>query len=254
MDASLLMSPDYIQPLLPSELNYLVSHVFERDTISFLRHSAAKKFIQWRSSSNISKPQSLYRPLSQSTSLVPLSSSALVGATNSYTLARVNDHAQREEKLAQIRLSNWAADLTRSFHNEKCQFESLKVSERAVWLTERLSECVQEGTLVPVSQDGSILRPSSSSSGAVSRRSKGKSSRKRKDVGTSLSLGVDPFDPLGLLQLSEDMKRRALFALKVVGSFGIIGGLAFWVARARNWSVDNTELGIEELLGRVGVW
>lgn len=48
MDASLLMSPDYVQPLLPSELGALVSHVFDPESIPWLRHAAAKKFIAWR--------------------------------------------------------------------------------------------------------------------------------------------------------------------------------------------------------------
>src|SRR6202000_2471800 len=47
-----LMSPDYVQPLLPSELTVLVNQVFNPDTISWLRHSAAKKFISWRSRTN----------------------------------------------------------------------------------------------------------------------------------------------------------------------------------------------------------
>jgi hypothetical protein len=48
MDASLLMSPDYVQPLLPSELVTLVNQVFDPDSIAWLRHSAAKKFLAWR--------------------------------------------------------------------------------------------------------------------------------------------------------------------------------------------------------------
>ncbi|KAF2691645.1 hypothetical protein K458DRAFT_325152 [Lentithecium fluviatile CBS 122367] len=48
MDASLLMSPDYVQPLLPSELAALVNQVFDPDSIAWLRHSAAKKFLAWR--------------------------------------------------------------------------------------------------------------------------------------------------------------------------------------------------------------
>jgi hypothetical protein len=255
MDASLLMSPDYIQPLLPSELNYLVSQIFSRDTISWLRHSTAKKIINWRTSSNIDKPQSLYRPLNQSISLIPISSSSVLsgplGATNSYTLARVNDHTQREERMAQIRLSNWAADLTRSFQNEKRQFEALKISERAVWLTERIGECVQDGTIVPVSQirpSSSISRHPSSKSGPLTR-----SMRRRKGPTNQTNIGVDPVDPLGLLQLNEDLKRRAFFALRIVGSFGIIGGLAFWIARAKEWHGDS-DMGASDWLGILGVW
>ena len=48
MDASLLMSPEYIQPLLPSELATLVLQVFDPDSIAWLRHCAAKKFMAWR--------------------------------------------------------------------------------------------------------------------------------------------------------------------------------------------------------------
>ncbi|KAA8614754.1 CDC3 Septin family protein [Pyrenophora tritici-repentis] len=48
MDASLLMSPDYVQPLLPSELGALVHKVFDPESIAWLRHSAAKKFLAWR--------------------------------------------------------------------------------------------------------------------------------------------------------------------------------------------------------------
>ncbi|KAF1834458.1 hypothetical protein BDW02DRAFT_568986 [Decorospora gaudefroyi] len=48
MDASLLMSPDYVQPLLPSELTALVNQVFDPESIAWLRHSAAKKYLTWR--------------------------------------------------------------------------------------------------------------------------------------------------------------------------------------------------------------
>lgn len=48
MDASLLMSADYVQPLLPSELTALIEQVFDPDSISWLRHTAAKKFLTWR--------------------------------------------------------------------------------------------------------------------------------------------------------------------------------------------------------------
>lgn len=230
MDASLLMSPDYVQPLVPSELATLVAQVFGRDGISWLRHSTAKKLVQWRNeSAPVEKPQSLYRPLSLAASA---SSSqvltAPVGATTSFALARMTDHTQREERLAQIRLSNWAADLQRSLQNERRRFEELARSERAVWLTERLGECVQDGTIIPISQarQGSYAGASGMlvKQGTYSRAGKPETS-------------LNPQDPLGLLQLNEDMKRRGLIALQVVSSFGIIGGLAFWMSRS--WQAEN---------------
>jgi hypothetical protein len=231
MDASLLMSPDYVQPLLASELSYLVSQIFERDTISWLRHSAAKKFVQWREGSSLSeKPQSLYRPLDPR----PSGSTVLtgpIGATTSYALARVTDHAQREERIAQVRLANWAADLQRSLANERRRFENLARSERAVWLTERLGECVQDGTIVPLSQ----ARQTNFALAAYERRPE-TYSRKRS--------GVDPHDPLGLLQLNAELKRKSWIALQVVSSLGVIGGLAYYITRS--WQTTDGE--------PVGVW
>jgi hypothetical protein len=231
MDASLLMSPDYIQPLLPSELSYLVTQVFSRDNISWLRHSAAKKFVQWRTSDPISRPQSLYRPLSQSQSLVSSSPQILtapVGATTSYALARITDHTQREERIAQVRLANWAADLQRSLQNERARFESLARSERAVWLTERLGECVQDGTIVPLSQ----ARQTSFASDSGILVKQGTYSRKKRNAEMGgYGEGVNPHDPLGLLQLNEEIKRRAWFALQLVGGVGFFGGLAYFFTR-----------------------
>ncbi|KAH7405943.1 Septin-domain-containing protein [Phaeosphaeria sp. MPI-PUGE-AT-0046c] len=78
MDASLLMSPDYVQPLLPSELVTLISQVFEPDSISWLRHSAAKKFLSWRKRTRFSN-ESLRLQLKQPAS--PTASVGLAGGT-----------------------------------------------------------------------------------------------------------------------------------------------------------------------------
>jgi hypothetical protein len=232
MDASLLMSPDYVQPLLPSELSYLVSQIFERDTVSWLRHSAAKKFVQWRNSSSALDRTPLHRSLSQSSSSQILT--APVGATTSYALARITDHTQREERIAQVRLANWAADLQRSLANERARFENLAKSERAIWLTERLGECVQDGTIVPLSRARPTQHPA------------------YKDLASTYSLkrnssgyeAMNPHDPLGLLQLNEDLKRKGWFVLQVVSSLGIIGGLAFYISRS--WQTTESET--------VGLW
>jgi len=235
MDASLLMSPDYVQPLIGSELPSLVAQMFDRDTISWLRHSAAKKFVQWRASSTpISRPQSLYQPLSSSC----VSSQILtapVGATTSFALARITDHTQREEKIAQVRLANWAADLQRSLQNERARFDALARSERAVWLTERLGECVQDGTIIPVSQARRELPQFDSGSGALVKQ--GTYSRRREREREMRGV-LDAHDPLGLLKLNEEMKRRGWIVLKLVSSFSILGGIAFWITR----SLQGTEV------------
>ncbi|RDW71047.1 hypothetical protein BP6252_07610 [Coleophoma cylindrospora] len=231
MDASLLMSPDYVQPLVSSELAVLVDQVFDQDNISWLRHSAAKKIIQWKNaSSSTDRPQDLYRPLSLGSSVVSSQLTATTCATTSYALARITDHTQREERLAQIRLSNWAADLQRSIKNEQLRFEQVARNERAFWLTERLGECVQDGTIVPLSQARQMSFPGDSS--ALTKRD---GRRHDKHYGS-----LDPHDPLGLLQLNADLKKRGILTLQVVSSFGIIGGLAFWISRG--WQSGNGSL------------
>jgi hypothetical protein len=235
MDASLLMSPDYVQPLFPSELAFLVDQIFERETASWLRHSAAKKCLQWRRGSLTSAAltKSIPPSLSLNSSYSLAASSRIVtppiGAANTYTLARITDHTQREERLAQVRLSKWASDLQRSLQNERARFEALARGERAVWLTERLNECVQDGTIVPIS--------------AARRRNDSPISRELVKHGaayarcTARGASLDQYDLLGLIELNADMKRKSWAALQILGSFGIIGGLAIWLAR--NWNSEN---------------
>lgn len=223
MDASLLMSPDYVQPLINSELPILVSQIFDRDAISWLRHSAAKKFLQWRASSTpVSRPQSLYRPIS--TGMVSSQTmTAPVGATTSYALARITDHTQREERIAQVRLANWAADLQRSLQNERMRFEALARGERAVWLTQRLGECVQDGTIVPLSEARD--HKFDPESNALVKQG---TYYRRKQMS---SMGVNREDPLGLLQLNREMQKKAWVLVKVMGGFGILGGFAYWLVK-----------------------
>merc|ERR1711939_1208861 len=214
MDASLLMSPDYIQPLIPSELHVLVSQIFDQDSVSWLRHSAAKKFITWRSSSTpVSRPQSLYQPLTSSLS-----------GSQSLT--------------APVRLANWAADLQRSLQNERARFEALARSERAVWLTERLGECVSDGTIVPISQARKNDPAYDTTSGALVKQGTYSRRRTQRDVRG----GVDRHDPLGLLMLNEELKRKGWIVFKVVSSFGLLGRLAYWVTRTLQGAETETAM------------
>lgn len=88
MDASLLMSPDYVQPLLPSELAALVKQVFDPESIAWLRHSAAKKFLAWRRRTKLPGDsfilQSLQQPRSPTTTSVGLNGATInTSATSS---------------------------------------------------------------------------------------------------------------------------------------------------------------------------
>ncbi|KAK1780350.1 Septin-domain-containing protein [Copromyces sp. CBS 386.78] len=288
MDASLLMSTDYVEPLVPSELTRLVERVFSPDGASWLRHSAASKYVQWRKGLVPEKP-SVPSPISPSSvfSLSPSSnnghsrpgtassflsryntSGGPIGATSSYALARITDHTQREERLAQVRLANWATELQKSLANERAQYESLARNERAVWLTEKIGECVVDGTLVPISSTSSSNSGSRDRSGSnrslSTRRRRGDTRQSTADRQRQQELGLFGFgyhgyghaygnghrqhqhqshqhrhqkqrqretDPLGLMEIADELMYKSLIALEVLGSLGVLGGLAIWVGR-----------------------
>ena len=282
MDASLLMSPDYVQPLVSTDLALLVEQVFCPDGVSRLKHAAARKFAQWRRPSvpedssadrvnndYASRPQSLYRPLnlgggsrnelgifsSSANALGPGILTAPLGAPSSFALARITDHTQREEQLAQIRLANWAAELQRSLDNERARYEKLARSERAIWLTERLGECVKDGTLVAVSPAAEnavnaaniIQQQQQAAENALAVPGKKRHSTKSKKSGRrsmwagtstasssnsklSLPSSFSREDPLGLLEVTAGLRARSLLVLEVLGSLGVLGGVALWMA------------------------
>ncbi|KAK0646309.1 hypothetical protein B0T16DRAFT_328701 [Cercophora newfieldiana] len=237
MDASLLMSPDYVQPLISTDLATLVHRVFSQDGASWLRHFAARKYVQWRNSKANIKPFSLQQPLSLSGSpsqphqsrsnnnsqiLTPA-----MGPTSSYALARITDHTQREERLAQVRFANWAADLQKSLANERAQYAALARGERAVWLTEKINECVQDGSLVPLPGRGRSRS---------TERIREQIRRKLRVDPTAVAAGFgNPGgqvemhqDPLGLLQVASELRYKGLVALEVLGSLGLVSGLIVW--------------------------
>ncbi|OTB17926.1 hypothetical protein K445DRAFT_315663 [Daldinia sp. EC12] len=231
MDASLLMSSEYVQPLMTSELKYLVDNVFSPSGISWLRYAAAKKYLEWRNTTP-SRPRHLYQPLSlpgpAPSSLRGRPPENPISPRSCLALARLNDQ-QSAHNPPRLHVVDWAADLQRSLASERAQYESLARGERAIWLTERLNECVQDGTLVAVNKH------EGTNSIGVKRVSK-----------RGLSTKTMPHqDPLGLLQVTADLKAKGWFALEVIGSLGVIGGLAFWISR-QHWHMDPLELALAD--------
>ncbi|KAM7219843.1 hypothetical protein V8F06_004698 [Rhypophila decipiens] len=267
MDASLLMSPDYVEPLQSSELSVLVEQVFSQNGAAWLRHAAARKYVQWRKSgAELSKPYPSPRVslspartnlshldspsygLSRLPSEFSLSSrnnqilTPAMGATSSYALARIADHTQREERLAQVRLANWAAELQKSLAKERAEIETIARGERAIWLAEKLNECVQDGTLVPASgrnqsssrRNGTDVWRSSTHTSSRRRRPGGErvsSSSSATSTSSASQTGAEHQDPLGLLQVAADLRYKSIVALEVLGSLGVLGGLALWISR-----------------------
>ena len=241
MDASLLMSPDYVQPLVSSELAILVQRVFDKENVTWLRYLAAKKLVYSQRGMGSVPLRTLYsdspttsNPLLSKFSTYPASpmissssSQAVVSyssSASSYLQARLADHTQREEKLAQIRLAKWAGDLQRCLQNERARYEAISRGERAVWLTQRLGECVDDGSLVPI-RGFSINEDSGKESTSTSTRL----------MDASAKYGyINPRDPLGLLRWNEATRKKGWIAFQVVGSFGVLGAIAIWIAK--NWN------------------
>lgn len=210
MDASVLMSPDYEPPLVESELSALVERVFDPDNIAWLRHSAAKKLIQVASNS-ISYPEP------SSSSLIPqvVSSYPMNSSTSySYTSARIANYAQHEEQRAHAQLTKWAADLQRSLRNERERYLNQSHKPASQTHTSLIT------TIERNPETGNILI----------HRSPNPPSTKHYYCPIPT-----PHDPLGLIQWNDELRRRSWFIVQVVGSVGVVGGLALWLARAWGW-------------------
>ncbi|KAJ5745575.1 hypothetical protein N7520_010757 [Penicillium odoratum] len=242
MDASTLMSPDYVQPLSSSELDTLVQKMFDRDNLAWMRHSAAKKLMQRRSDFPPTPPTTtpLHNALSGTTtgwraaSGSSMATSISLGESEpSYTMARIADYTRHEESMAQVRLARWATDLHRSLQNERDRYASLARGDRAIWLTERLSECVVDGTLVPFSKTPGFCGLQ------IPTHEKGSAYR---------VASLNTHDPLGVVGWIDDLGRHGWAIMQVIGGVGVVGGLAFWLARA--WGLPSRTL--SEL--QVGYW
>ncbi|KAJ5404105.1 hypothetical protein N7509_003976 [Penicillium cosmopolitanum] len=245
MDASTLMSPDYVQPLVASELDILVHKLFDREHLAWMRHSAAKKLVQ-RGGEFSAAPPPPTAPLSpafsadrsnwQALSADSLNSSfcSIRGPSPpSYAMARLSDYTRHEERMAQVHLAHWATDLQRSLQNERDRYASLARGDRAVWLTEKLSECVIDGSLVPISKTPGfcgLYTPSNDKHPGLH------SMRSTADYQISLS----HHDPLGIVGWIDDLGRRSWALVQIVGSVGVVGGLALWLART--WGLPTRSL------------
>lgn len=238
MDASTLMSPDYVQPLVTSELENLVQKLFDREHLAWMRHSAAKKLVSRRGEfsavppptaplssgfSGSSMDRSYWRAI-PGESLNSSFASIAEPSPPSYTMARLSDYTRHEESMAQIRLAHWATDLQRSLQNERDRYASLARGDRAIWLTERLSECVIDGSLVPISKTSGfcgLRMPPGEQNPALH------AIRYPADYPVSMS----HHDPLGIVGWIDDLGRRSWALVQIVGSVGVVGGLALWLAR-----------------------
>ncbi|POR37118.1 Uncharacterized protein TPAR_02617 [Tolypocladium paradoxum] len=107
IDASILMSSEYMQPLVTTELGELVHRIFSLDGSSWLRHSAAVKSVNWRR-----------RRLRDSTSRSALACRRLTSGEALVPYAATNPYIERQ-CWGRMELSSWAEGLRRSLDSER---------------------------------------------------------------------------------------------------------------------------------------
>ena len=136
-------------------------------------------------------------------------------------MARVGDHIDREERLARVRLVQWAGDMRRTVRRrmteEREAYERVEGQERVKWLVARLNEAISnepETQLVPITQHTARRRSSAGRGG----------SRGAEVVRTR---GVDP---LGLVWVKEKWGARVTRGIVWIVEAGVVvgGGWVVW--------------------------
>lgn len=189
MDASVLMSSGYVQPLIATDLAQLVDKVFSADGCAWLRHAAAAKCIQWRREQDhgLYLDMALTRrdPASRAVSIV-LTANPFIQPPN----------------WDRVEISNWAQGLRHSL------------------LTEKMDRVTAQQLVAATGQGRQRLRDMVRREGARHR-----DRRARQAAAPSLAHQ----DPLGLLRMASQMKRHGRMTLELLSSLGILGGIATWL-------------------------
>ncbi|GAB1725925.1 hypothetical protein NU195Hw_g5359t1 [Hortaea werneckii] len=250
VDASVLMDPQYVQPLVPSELGYLVEQLLEPNNMTRMKHLAATKFLSWRhehlsgsqqaqrytvphspefghtlssvpsSNSMLEDPSkvlvphsnsSFYRSTSPSPSDTSLPFAGQDVRTSAYALAKHDDQTQGQQPFREIRLAKWAQDLQRSLNNERKRYTSMWNNPPAEWSSNTSS-------------------PGSDNEKALTTTAYGSQRPPRGRLGGDIAI-IDPRDPLGILSLGQTLRRNSLFVLGIAGGTGLVGAVAWWIVR-----------------------
>jgi hypothetical protein len=220
MDASLLMREDTETLYVESDLPHVVKNISANS--NWLRFSAIKKFLDWRRHTDHPDP-----PANAGTSGSVVLSNPATGIVTfprvgeGYAMARVGDHIDREERLARVRLVQWAGDMRRTVRRrmteEREAYERVEGQERVKWLVARLNEAISaepETQLVPITQHTARRRSSAGARG----------SRSAEVVRTQRG------DPLGLVWVKEKWGAKVTRGIVWIVEAGVVvgGGWVVW--------------------------
>lgn len=218
MDASLLMSSDYLRPLVSSQLPSLIQNLFDPEHMLWLRHAAVKKYLLWRREQlantfdlqaqadfqptlDIVKRQHSRMPSSDSPSTISTNSGALVPYSDISTPpSPIAAPPQRPDSGSDFyrtaRLEKWAQDLQLNLFSTQRPKHDIPTSE-----------------------------PSESNALTHHRQSAPPSTR---------PIRINADDPLNLFSLSNTLRANLPLALRIVGLGSALGALAIYAMR--NWS------------------
>jgi hypothetical protein len=265
MDASLLMSPDYVQPLMPSELSNLVDQVFDPESIAWLRHAGAKKFLAWRrrtklpgdsfimhslqksrgsttasvglagTMANPSATSSVFSAASPSGVLVPCSTSPFYSNVQSPLLSSI----------AGSPTDPTAFSLTHYINNNP-QASDIRVAKWATDLHKSLrnerdrfedlqrnerAKWLLERVGEEVKNGTIVTADGPRAEWAIVRHG----NDDKVAGGQIYGSGLDSKDPLGLCGLSDELKKRGFVLCQVVGGMSLLGAVGLAVIRVAGW-------------------
>lgn len=214
MDASILMSSRYVQPLVSTDLSALVSRLFSVEGSSQLRHATARKVLLWRKE-HVNR--GFFSELSGAQgSLVPMANRSLLARRHSSRPPWLGQYTSPEHgNAAELHLVSWASDLQRSLSNERIMREREWARTQEV-LREQLRR-----------------RPQHDMAMTVTRRSD--SGMRRSGVQRKPTLeqadwrSVPQQDPLGLIQLASQLRCTSWQVMELAGSVGLAGSVAIWL-------------------------
>ena len=215
MDASLLMRDEAVESYVESDLSCLVRSIIEN--ASWLRFATTKKFLEWRAKRVDSD---LSFAISSSASQSAMSIISIPPMTAGYAMARAGDHIDREERLARVRLVQWAGDMRRTvrrrMEQEREEFERVEHNERVKWLITRLNEAID----LQQHESSLLTLPSSTTTQIIHRSSLQKKRRQHFDR-----------DPLGLVWVKERWGTKVSKSIVWIVEAGVVLGSGWVVWR-----------------------
>jgi hypothetical protein len=249
MDASLLMSSDYILPLAPSDLTRLVDRLFDPDNVQWLRHCAVKKFIQWRrehlkTSFDSHKRELRDLALQRLDCLrldgpdgVPSSISSVLSSPTGMLMPNLTASNQRASSPTPFRLvpvdSALQYDFSRGIDTQRLDRASAQLPEWAQNLKIALEIEHQERKQLSMSgHDRNKINSALVKSGHE-RSAHSKVKAPAQDV--------DYRDPLGLLALGQRFSMNRWRVLRLAGGCGAVATVFVWAFR--NWTTVTEALG-----------